>query len=44
LPVGALSISTLVFRVPRDTLLSWAPKLIAAAKSVSQKIGYIDED
>jgi hypothetical protein len=30
--------------VPRDTLLSWAPKLIAAAKSVSQKIGYIDED
>ncbi|HIF58755.1 MAG TPA: IclR family transcriptional regulator [Rhodospirillales bacterium] len=44
LPVGALSISTLVFRVPKDTLLSWAPNLIAAAKSISQKIGYIDEN
>jgi DNA-binding IclR family transcriptional regulator len=42
LPVGALSISTLVFRVPKDTLLSWAPKLIAAAKSISKKIGYIE--
>jgi DNA-binding IclR family transcriptional regulator len=44
LPVGALSISTLVFRVPKDTLISWAPMLIAAVKSVSRKIGYIDQD
>ena len=42
LPVGALSISTLVFRVPKDTLISWAPMLIAAAKSISRKIGYVD--
>jgi len=44
LPVGAISISSLVFRVPKDTLLGWAPKLIAAAKSVSKKIGYIEQD
>ena len=44
MPVGALSISTLVFRVPRDTLLGWAPRLIAAAKSVSRKIGYVDPE
>jgi len=42
LPVGAISISTLIFRVPKDTLISWAPKLLSAARSISQKIGYIE--
>ena len=44
LPVGALSVSTLIFRVPKDTLLGWAPILIAAAKSISRKIGYVDPE
>ncbi len=41
-PVGAISISTLVFRVSKDTLIDWAPKLLTAARSISRKIGYIE--
>lgn len=43
-PVGAISISTLVFRVSRDKLIDWAPKLMASAKSISQKIGFVEKE
>lgn len=39
--VGAISISSLVFRVSKETLLSWAPKLLTASKSISRKIGFV---
>ncbi len=38
--VGGISVTSLVYRVPRKTLLSWAPFLLTAAHSISRKIGY----
>ncbi len=40
-PVGGISVTSLVYRVPRDTLLNWVPLLLKAATAVSRKIGYV---
>jgi len=42
-PVGGISVTSLVYRVPRETLMDWVPLLLKAADSVSRKIGYVGE-
>jgi DNA-binding IclR family transcriptional regulator len=42
-PVGAISITSLVYRVPKKKLVSWVPNLLTAARVTSQKIGYVDD-
>lgn len=42
-PVGGISVTSLVYRVPRETLMNWVPLLLKAADSISRKIGYVGE-